>query len=121
MVDKFGGYRRGRPGPPGPSGKNAIQLHEWCPKSLIEMFRKDEECTFYFDTETDGILYKDGKPIGLKDRFGGKNAICLQNFYKPEKIRKVYFCLFSPVFFPISVFCAFSAISVNYALFRVQF
>ena len=88
-MDKFG-YIRGRRGPPGPSGKDAIQLHEWCPKGVLEMFRRDQECTFYFNTETDGILYKDDKPIGLKDRFGENNAICLKNFHAPVKIRRFH-------------------------------
>ena len=54
------------------------------------MFRRDQECTFYFNTETDGILYKDDKPIGLKDRFGENNAICLKNFHAPVKIRRFH-------------------------------
>ena len=86
-MDKFG-YIKGRRGPPGPAGKDALELNTWFPLSMVRMFREDEACTFYFDTETDGILYdKEKKPIGLKDRGGGKrNAKCLQNFQKPMKI-----------------------------------
>ena len=57
------------------------------------MFRENEECTFYFNTAEDGILYdKDQKPVGLKDRFKElksdfTNAICLQNFLKPVKLK----------------------------------
>ena len=54
------------------------------------MFRKDEECTFYFNTDKDGILYKDDKPIGLKDRFGRNNTICEQNFGSMIKVGKVF-------------------------------
>ena len=78
-MDKFG-YIKGRRGPPGPAGKDALELNTWFPLSMVRMFREEEECTFYFDTETDGILYKDGQPIGLKDCGGRMNAICLQNF-----------------------------------------
>ena len=38
-----------------------------------------------------------------------------------EKIRKIYFCLFSPVFCPIFVFCAVSAISVITPNFESNF
>ena len=86
-MDKFG-YIRGRRGPPGPQGKDAIELHTWCPEAVLEMFRKSEKCTYYFNTEKDGIL-NDGK-IGLKDRFGENHAICLRNFHKPMKIGKFY-------------------------------
>ena len=88
-MDKFG-YIRGRRGPPGPPGKNAAQLSRWCPKSVLDMFRRDEECTFYFNTDKDGILYEDDKPIGLKDRFGKNNAICEQNFGSMIKVGKVF-------------------------------
>ena len=90
-MDKFG-YIRGRRGPRGRPGKDAVNLLNWYPASVLRMFRENEECTFYFCTATDGILYdKDGKPIGLKDRFGEfksefTNAICLQNFLKPVKL-----------------------------------
>ena len=98
MVDVFGSSSRhqgkqgrlGPVGPAGPPGKNAVDVSMWCPKGILEMFRRDEECTFYFNTEKDGILYDDQKPIGLKDRYGGNNAICLQNFCKPIKVGKVY-------------------------------
>lgn len=88
-MDKFG-YIRGRRGPRGPPGKNAFELQSWCPTGVLDMFRREEEFTFFFNTEKDGLLYKDNKVIGLKDRFGEKNAICLQNFRKPMKIGKYY-------------------------------
>ena len=88
-MDKFG-YIRGRRGPPGPPGKNAVDIPAWCPKGVLEMFRRSEECTFYFNTEKDGILYDGQKPIGLKDRFGKNNAICQQNHGKMIKVGDVY-------------------------------
>ena len=81
---------RVKKGPPGPSGKNAVELQSWCPTGILSMFRTDEECTYYFNTKIDGLLYDRDKVIGLKDRFGNNNAICLQNFHKPEKIGKFY-------------------------------
>ena len=88
-MDKFG-YIRGRRGPPGPPGKNAIHLPRWCPKSVLDMFRNDEECTYFFNTDKDGILFDGSKPIGLKDRYGKNNAICEKNFGSMIKVGKVY-------------------------------
>ena len=70
MVDKFGGIGRKYRGPPGPPGKDALELETWAPHSVLRMFRENEVCTFYCNTAEDGILY-DGKekPIGLKDRY----------------------------------------------------
>ena len=99
MVDKFGGIGRKYRGPPGPPGKNALELETWAPHSVLRMFRENEVCTFYCNTAEDGILY-DGKekPIGLKDRYTefkphhkSKNAICLQNFQKPIKLDTKYY------------------------------
>ena len=97
MVDKFGGLRRKYRRPPRPPGKDAVNLLNCYPFSVLRMFRENEECTFYFNTAEDGILYdKDQKPIGLKDRFGEfrdevTNAICLQNFLKPVKLKGRYY------------------------------
>ena len=92
MADKFGGWHRGagRRGPPGPAGKDALQLHTWCPKAVLDMFRRDEKCTFYFNTSEDGILMEKNKPEKLRDRFGINNAVCLLNFHKPVKIHNYY-------------------------------
>ena len=79
MTDKFGGYRRGKRGPPGPAGKNAIDFQWWFPDGTVQMFRKSEDCTYYFDTENDGITDEGGKPA-LKDRYGKRNAVCIENF-----------------------------------------
>ena len=88
MVDKFGGFRRGRPGPPGPSGKNALDIGSWLPEGVVKMFRESEQCTYYFDTESDGILEED-KKHSLKDRYGKNHAVCIQNFQKPVKLGKL--------------------------------
>ena len=97
-MDKFG-YIRGQRGPPGPLGWDSIDTFTWSPTSVLRMFRENEECTFYFNTADDGIIYdKDNKPVGLKDRFGEfkyksqvRNAICLQNFLKPVKLDSGYY------------------------------
>ena len=88
MVDKFGGYRRGRPGPPGPPGKNAIDFQFWLPKPMVKMFRESEDCTYFFDTATDGVIEEGGK-AGLKDRYGKNHAVCIKNYQKPEKPEKL--------------------------------
>ena len=93
MVDIYGCSKRGLQGPPGesgPPGKDAFDLYKWCPTSMLRIFRENEACNFYFKTEDDGILKKEGKPIGLKDHLGQRNAICLQNFEKPVPIYDVY-------------------------------
>ena len=87
-MDKFG-YIRGKRGPPGPRGKDAVELHTWCPDAVLRMFRETEQCTYYFNTAEDGISKDEGQ-FALKDRFGKRNAICMQNFRKPVKISKVY-------------------------------
>ena len=88
-MDKFG-YIRGRRGAPGPPGKDALELHTWAPNGVLEMIRKNNECTFYFDGETDGIIDVGEGKMALKDRFGNNNAVCLRNFQKPVKIGKYY-------------------------------
>ena len=98
MVDVFGSASRhqgkqgrlGPVGPAGPPGKNGADVSIWCPTGVLELFRREEECTFYFNTEKDGILYEGDKPVGLKDRHGNNNALCLQNFRKPIKVGEVY-------------------------------
>ena len=93
VMDKFG-FIRGRRGPPGPAGKDALQLDVWCSKSILQQFRMDASCCFYFDTRTDGILYDStGKtPIGLKNRTGddGQNAICLRGLKAPVPTGKSF-------------------------------
>ena len=87
-TDKFR-YIRGQRGTPEPRGKDAVELHKWCPDAVLRMFRESEQCTYFFNTEGDGILNNKGQ-MALKDRFGKNNAICLQNFHKPMKIGKYY-------------------------------
>ena len=85
-MDKFGQGRVKR-GPPGPPGKDALNLFVWCPESLLTMFRESESCTYFFNTAGDGIL---PKPLGLKDRYGKKHAICIKNFEKPQKYENIF-------------------------------
>ena len=40
MVDKFGGIGRKYRGPPGPPGKDALELETWAPNSVLRMFRE---------------------------------------------------------------------------------
>ena len=96
-MDKFG-YIRGRRGPRGPPGQDAVNIFTWFPLSALRMFRENSACTFYFNTVDDGILKKDEKPIGLKDRYGEvkrksevRNAICIQNFQQPQKLKTGYY------------------------------
>ena len=88
MVDKFGGYRRGRPGPPGPPGKNALDFQSWLPRATVKMFRESEDCVYFFDTATDGIVEQGGE-YALKDRYGKNHAVCVKNYQKPVKLGKL--------------------------------
>ena len=93
-MDKFG-YIRGRRGPPGPAGKNAFDMIGWTPKALLEMFRKNTKASFYFQSETDCILYNDKKePIGLLNH-GNSDfiAICLSHFHKPVHVHGTIYAL----------------------------
>ena len=86
-MDKFG-YIKGRRGPRGPPGENALDFQSWLPKAMVKMFRESEQCTYYFDTETDGII-EDGGKHALKDRYGENHAVCIQNYQKPVKLGKL--------------------------------
>ena len=70
-MDKFG-YIRGRRGAPGPPGKDALELHTWAPNGVLEMIRKDNECTFYFDGEKDRII------DGGEGKMALKGEVCSQ-------------------------------------------
>ena len=66
-MDKFG-YIKGRRGPRGPPGQDAVNIFTWFALSALRMFRENSACTFYFNTVDDGILKKDEKPIGLMEK-----------------------------------------------------
>ena len=89
-MDKFGLSRVSR-GPPGPPGRDAFDLHLWCPEALLQLFRESEVCTYFFNTAADGLITQGkGKPVGLKDRYGKKHAMCLKKFEKPIKEQEIY-------------------------------
>ena len=89
-MDKFGLSRVSR-GPPGPPGRDAFDLHLWCPEALLQLFRESEVCTYFFNTAADGLITDgQGHPAGLKDRNGKKHAMCLKKFEKPIKEQEIY-------------------------------
>ena len=89
-MDKFGLSRVSR-GPPGPPGRDAFDLHLWCPEALLQLFRESEVCTYFFNTAADGLITQGtGKAVGLRDRYGKKHAMCLKNFEKPIKEQEIY-------------------------------
>ena len=75
-------------GPAGPPGKDAVEFYKWCPQAVVKMFRESEDCTYYFDTESDGVTEEGGKHA-LKDRNGKNHAICIQNYQKPVRLGKL--------------------------------
>ena len=78
-MNKFG-FVRGKRGPRGYPGEDALKLHLWFPESILKLFRESASCSYYFDNATDGILYdKSGKKIGLKNQSESeKNATCVR-------------------------------------------
>ena len=92
-MNKFGDNRRY--GIQGPPGQNAFDMTGWTPKGLLRMFRENTDCSFYFKSETDGILFDDKKqPIGLLNHGDNNfNAICLSHFYKPVHIHGLFYAL----------------------------
>ena len=93
-MDKFG-YIRGRRGPRGPAGKDALDMVGWMPTALLEMFRKNMKASFYFQTETDCIIYDEkGQPIGILNHGNSDfNAICLSHFHKPVHVHGSLYAL----------------------------
>ena len=85
MTNHFGGLRGNR-GPPGQKGADGFSLHQWFPAATLKMFRESESCNFYFNSETDGIVKKDEKGIGLLNRTGGNNALLIRGNF-PRFIR----------------------------------
>ena len=89
-MDKFG-YIRGKRGPPGPKGKDAIPLYSWCPDAMLMMFRQSEACTYYFNDADSGVMHnKKTGQNALKDQFGNNHALCLKNFQNPTKVGRFY-------------------------------
>ena len=72
MSNIFGNNRN--VGQRGPKGKDAFDLIQWAPNGIKKLFRESEEVNIYFNTATDGVIYKDKKPIALKNRGLGVNA-----------------------------------------------
>ena len=89
-VTKFGSYRRGKSGPRGPPGRDALDIYTWLPECTVRMMRESEDCTYYFDHETDGVVVnKSTKEIALYDHFGRNHAVCIQNFQRPVRLGKL--------------------------------
>ena len=102
-MDKFG-YIRGKRGPPGPKGKDAIPLYSWCPDALLLMFRQSEACTYYFNDFNSGILNNGKGKHALKDQFGNNHAVCLKNFQAPTKVDEFYGLPFKDTLYQIKNF-----------------
>lgn len=74
-------------GPVGPPGKDAFNLIQWTPHSVRRMFRESEIINIFFDTKTDGIIFKNKKPVGLKNRGIGPPVVMIENFPKLTQIK----------------------------------
>ena len=58
----------GSPGKDGSAGKDAFNLIQWSPNAFKRIFRESASVNIYFNSLTDGIVFKERKPIGLKNR-----------------------------------------------------
>ena len=90
MINIFGNNRSsGPPGPPEPSGKDAFDLIKWAPEAVRRIFRESESVNIYFNTPTDGIIFKGDKPVGLKNHGREDNAQFIgQDFPKIVRIKR---------------------------------
>ena len=59
---------RGPAGAVGPRGKDAFNLIQWSQNAFKRIFRESASVNIYFNSLTDGIVFKERKPIGLKNR-----------------------------------------------------
>jgi len=59
---------KGDIGPVGQKGEDAFNLIQWAPHAIKRLFRESEAVNIYFNNATDGIIFKESKPIGLKNR-----------------------------------------------------
>ena len=57
----------GPAGAVGPRGKDAFNLIQWSPHAFKRIFRESASVNIYFNSATDGIVFKERKPIGLKN------------------------------------------------------
>ena len=73
-MDKFG-YIRGKRGPPGPKGKDAIPLYSWFPDAMLQMFRQSERCTYYFN---DALNFLGTDPLSLEYEYRDWNTMMIQ-------------------------------------------
>ena len=105
-------------GPRGKRGKSAFDLISWVPHAALRMFRESEKVNIYCNTETDGIVFKDKIPIGLKNRGIGPDAISLHTFPKITRIHHDRYCMeFKNSLFKVTpVVSGFSPSTIIYAM-----
>ena len=71
----------GSKGDDGPAGQDAFNLIQWAPHAIRRLFRESEAVNIYFNNATDGIIFKNKMPIGLKNRgLEGDAKFIGQNF-----------------------------------------
>ena len=66
---------------------------QWIPHAALRMFRESEKINIYCTSETDGIIFEDKKPVALKNRGLGPNAVSMHAFPKITKIRHDRYCM----------------------------
>ena len=80
-------------GPRGKRGKSAFDLIQWVPHAALRMFRESEKVNIYCTSETDGIIFEDKKPVALKNRGLGPNAVSMHAFPKITRIHHDKYCM----------------------------
>ena len=81
---------KGGPGPRGAKGergKDSFDVKTWFPNQMLQWFRNSEACSFYFETEADGLIRNgSGTVIGLKNHSGKNNAVSVKKFERLVKL-----------------------------------
>ena len=112
----------GEQGDRGPRGKDALPLYTWFPEQILQWYRADEDCSFYFTNEKDGLVFNhSGNAIALKNHSGDNNAVPVKKIEKLVRIKSGAYALeFSKSLYKIqNVNLAYSEPSI--ALIAINF
>ena len=65
----------------GRSGRDGFDYLSWFPNQTLEMYRREEACSFFFNDPTSGLVFEDGKVVGLRNHSNPKNNAALSRQY----------------------------------------
>ena len=115
MVNRFGDNLS--VGPMGRKGLDSFNFIDWIPQVALRMFRESEVINIYFNTKTDGIIFKDETPVGLKNHGSGPNPASIHTFPKISQIKHDRYCMeLKNSLFKIPVFTGSSPSTTIFAI-----